>query len=186
MVDLRALRALPLAGLPPVCIGGGRVSLVAMPPMRRWLLQGPVTQAMGLILPRRPMTVAEAGARAALWLGPDEWLLLAAWDDVAMEADLVASLRGVTHSLVDVAHRNSGAYLSGPDAALTLNGAVPLDLSPAAFPVGMCTRTVFEKTGITLWRREMELWHIEAGRSFMPYIWHMLVSIAAGDAADAR
>ena len=49
-----------------------------------------------------------------------------------------------------------------------------LDLHPVAFPVGMCTRTVFGKAEIVLWRTEAEAYHIEVARSFAPYVWACL------------
>jgi sarcosine oxidase subunit gamma len=45
-----------------------------------------------------------------------------------------------------------------------------LDLHPAAFPIGMATRTLFIKAEIVLWRREADLYHIEVWRSFAGYL----------------
>ena len=48
-------------------------------------------RALGMPVPAR-LPRREHGARAALWLGPDEWLLLAAADDAAAERALASAL----------------------------------------------------------------------------------------------
>ena len=140
-------------------------------PGPRHILRGPAGGAAlgGLIVPDQPCRDAEAGPRAALWLGPDEWLLLGF---AAVETPF---------AVVDVGHRSLGFRLAGPRAAELLAGGVPLDLSPAAFPVGTCTRTIFEKAEIVLWRRAEAAWHIEVARSFAPYLCDMIAAIAAAN-----
>ena len=53
-----------------------------------------------------------------------------------------------------------------------------LDLDPAAFPVGMATRTLFTKAEIVLWRQGADTFHVEVWRSFAPYL-HGLLAEAA-------
>ena len=86
-------------------------------------------------------------------------------------------------SLVDVSHRQTAIILEGPGAADTLNAAVPLELSDAAFPVGMCVRTIFEKAEIVLWRTGLERFHVEVWRSFGPYVWELLDLVRTENAA---
>src|ERR1017187_5109365 len=51
-------------------------------------------------------TPGSSGARAALWMGPDEQLLLAAVSEGAPVARLLnEALAALPHSLVDVSHR---------------------------------------------------------------------------------
>jgi sarcosine oxidase subunit gamma len=131
--------------------------------------------ALGLSLPVDACRAAVGGAAAGLWLGPDETLLLLPpvsdrpWRDVLGEA-----LSGLTHSLVDVSHRQTGLELSSPDADAILAVGCPLDLHPTAFPTGMCTRTVFAKCEIVLWRKGPALFHIEVWRSFRAYVLGLL------------
>jgi sarcosine oxidase subunit gamma len=40
-----------------------------------------------------------------------------------------------------------------------------------AFPIGMCTRTLFGKAEIVLWRTGEAQFHIEVWRSFAGYVW---------------
>jgi len=70
--------------------------------------------------------------------------------------------------------------VEGADAAALLNAGCPLDLDEAAFPVNACTRTLLGKAEIVLWRMAPERFHVEAGRSFMPYLRAFLREAALG------
>ena len=59
-----------------------------------------------------------------------------------------------------------------------LNAGCPLDLDLAEFPVGMCTRTVFAKADIVLWRTRADAFHLEVWRSFAGYVAGLLAEIA--------
>ncbi len=158
----------------------------ATPAMSRYILRGeaaigPAGAVLGLTIPARPCIAAVMADHAALWLGPDEWLLLLPerYDPASLEA----ALSGIACSLVDVSHRQTAIVLEGPGAAETLNAAVPLDLSDPAFPVGMCVRTIFEKAEIVLWRTAHQRFHLEVWRSFAPYVWELLDLVRAENAA---
>lgn len=110
------------------------------------------------LLPVRPLTSLVEGPRAALWLGPDEWLLLAEPGTPPPQAEGLAA--------IDIAHRHLAFALEGPGAAAALSEGCPLDLDPAAFPAGACTRTLFGRIEIILWRRGAEAFEIEVARSF--------------------
>ena len=97
-------------------------------------------------------------------------------DADAIVGQLAAALGGTHHSLVDVSHRSCGCIVQGPQAATLINHGCPLDLSLTAFPVGSCTRTLFEKAGIIVWRADRDKYHVEIERSFAPYIWNMLIA----------
>ena len=81
--------------------------------------------------------------------------------------------------MVDVGHRQAGLVLEGPGAMDALAAGCPLDLHPTAFPVGMCTRTVFGKAEIVLWRQDMDRFHVEVWRSFAAYVCGLLERAAA-------
>jgi sarcosine oxidase subunit gamma len=118
--------------------------------------------------------------RASLWVGPDEYLLIALGEDNAAElaASLALALVDLPHSLVDISHRQIALEVRGPHAEAILNGGCPLDLDIAKFPVGMCTRTVFAKAEIVLWRTAPDVFHVEVWRSFADYLTALLVEIA--------
>lgn len=140
---------------------------------------GALSQALDLELPTRPKTSATKGKRAALWLGPDEWLLIGPAKD-----DLMAALSQVEafHSAVEISHRNVAFLVAGREAEATLAAGCPQDLSLAAFPVGACSRTVFGKVEVILWRTGEDAFRVECWRSFSDYTLTLLRE-AARDAA---
>jgi sarcosine oxidase subunit gamma len=121
----------------------------------------------GVVLPTTACRAETSADRAALWLGPDEWLLLAGTADTDA---LQSALQDQPAALVDVSHRTLFFRLSGSFAARTLNCGCPLDLDMTAFPVGMCTRTVLEKAEIILWRTGLEEFQVGVWRSFAAYV----------------
>ncbi|HEY1491567.1 MAG TPA: hypothetical protein VGF35_02980, partial [Steroidobacteraceae bacterium] len=67
-------------------------------PARRCILRGDSTvraaaeRAFGVAIPAQACRAGSNGARAALWLGPDEWLLIADAEDGAAAASLERAL----------------------------------------------------------------------------------------------
>jgi len=173
--------------------------LRVQPAAARFIFQGraaarsAAAAAWGVGFSEEPCRAVVNGERATLWLGPDEYLLLdtAAFGapgavgtaraidaEDTIEAALGQALTGIPHSLVNVGHRQFALRLRGPDASTILSGACPLDLDLAEFPVGMCTRTVFAKADILLWRPESDTFHVEVWRSFAAYVTGLLLEIA--------
>lgn len=128
------------------------------------------SEAFGLAFPGMNRFVA-AGARIAMRLGPDEFLLLAPEaESESAGAAIRAAMGEVPHGLVEVTDRHLGFMIVGGDSALRLNAGCPLDLAPRAFPVGMATRTLYLKAEIILWRMREDLFRVEVLRSFAPYL----------------
>jgi sarcosine oxidase, subunit gamma len=179
MRDLRAARSPPSIAASPM--------LQALPPATRYLLRGGAAvraaaeAALGLTIPSIACRAAANGEWAALWLGPDEWLLLAPETQAAVvPAALGAALGDLPHSLVDVSHRQSALSVSGREAATLLAAGCPLDLDATAFPIGMCTRTVLAKAEVVLWRIGEQAFRIEVWRSFVAYVSQFLAEAARG------
>lgn len=147
--------------------------LAAVPACMRLVLRGNADvaklagAALDVELPRQPNRAMHQGGQAALWLGPDEWLLLTEFDAASA---IETRLAGQPHSLVDVSHRQIGIVLEGSASAQMLSAGCPLDLRTHRFPVGMATRTIFMKAEIVLWRQTETRFHIEIWRSFLPYL----------------
>lgn len=158
-----------------------------LPPASRHLLRGPpqvmaaAGDALSLSISLAPCRASQQRDRAALWLGPDEQLLLSG-DAAGAETSrlLQHALRGMAHSLVDVSHRQIALAVSGPHAAPVLNAGCPLDLHASAFPVGMCTRTVLGKAQVVLWRTGEQDFHVEVWRSFTHYVARFLDEAGRG------
>ena len=164
-----------------------RVAFTAQAPCGRFLLWGDraaadaAGRAFGVALPMQAGQAASDGPRAALWLGPDEWLVLLPEEEVAAVTQRMAeTLAGAAHALVDVGHRQAAICVRGALAAAVLNAGCPLDLDISTFPPGTCTRTLFGKSEIVLWRMEENVFHVEAARSFMPYVVALLAAAARG------
>jgi sarcosine oxidase subunit gamma len=151
--------------------------LRTLAPAARFILQGgPAARAaagtaFGVTLPEDACRANAAGERAALWLGPDEQLLLApAGETEVIATQLASALSGIPHSLVDVSQRQVALQVSGLDASELLNSGCPLDLDSAEFEPGMCTRTVIGKAEAVLWRKAATEYHLEVWRSFAGYV----------------
>lgn len=124
---------------------------------------------------------SEAEGRRAVRLGPDEWLILGHGDETEeLAARIDAPLAGVFHALVDVGHRTCGLLVRGAGAEAALNAGCPLDLAPAAFPVGTATRTLLGKSEILLARTGDDAFEVECWRSFADYVREFLVEAARG------
>ena len=167
------------------------VAVVRLPRLGRFVFRGrseaveAAGGAFGAALPRQACRAAlAAGSRAALWLGPDEWLLLLPEGDAEnCAAALNRRLAGLPNSLVDVSHRQVGLEISGRNAATVLNAGCPLDLDDAVFPAGMCTRTLLGKAEIVLWRSAEQCFRLEVSQSYAPYVLGLLREAMRGFAA---
>ncbi|MER9741158.1 sarcosine oxidase subunit gamma [Mesorhizobium sp. M0187] len=161
------------------------VKVEVLPPAERMSLRAPeasvaaLSKALGLTLPKQPKTSAAKAGRTALWLGPDEWLVI---DEAGK--DPLADCAGVAalHSAVGISHRNVAFAVTGPAAAAAINAGCPQDLSLEAFPVGAASRTILGKCEILLLRTAADAFRVECWRSFSDYVFTFL-SEAASDAA---
>lgn len=150
------------------------VTLTTAPTFSRFVFRGrpaaiaAVEAAFGVALPDT-CRAATAGTRSALWLGPDEWLLLAPEGDRdAIETAFKDGLGELPYSLVDVGERQIAFRIEGKQATILLNAGCPLDFDTV--PVGFCSRTMLGKAEIVLWRTAPDHFHIEVWRSFASYV----------------
>lgn len=161
------------------------VTLAVLPPAQRISLRAPdasvaaLSKALGVELPRKPKTSAAKAGRTALWLGPDEWLVI---DEAGKDPLADCAEVAVLHSAVGISHRNVAISVTGPAAATTINSGSPQDLSLDVFPVGAASRTILGKAEIVLLRTAADAFRVECWRSFSDYVFTFL-SEAAGDAA---
>ncbi len=136
--------------------------LALLPDLCRYSLRGDQAAlaagcaAFGVPSPRMLYATTD-GTRSALWLGPDELLLLAPRQTPA-PCDSFS---------VDVSERQVALSLTGADCDRVLAAGCPLDLQK--FGVNSCTRTLLGKADIVLWRTAPLAWHIEVWRSFASY-----------------
>jgi sarcosine oxidase, subunit alpha len=158
----------------------GSVQLTMLAPTTRICVRaGPAASTaiglgLGVLLPTAPCRSIVSRERAALWLGPDEWLIVAPDDAFGLVEQITAAAGRHPASIVDVSHSFRTLEISGPRATWCLNGFCALDLALHAFPVGMCTRTLLGKAGVILWRMAAEVFHLHVPRSLAPYVWACL------------
>ncbi|WFP78342.1 sarcosine oxidase subunit gamma [Mesorhizobium sp. WSM4906] len=162
------------------------VKVEILPPAERISLRAPeasltaLSKALGVTLPTKPKTSATKGGRTALWLGPDEWLIV---DEAGKDPLADCAKLSALHSAVGISHRNVAISVTGPAAAVTVNSGCPQDLSLEAFPVGAASRTILGKSEIVLLRTGADAFRVECWRSFSDYVFTLL-SEAASDAAN--
>ena len=112
---------------------------------------GAAAGVLGFALPTKPNTTVGEGGLLALWLGPDEWLVVTPPDVQARLADsLEAALQGVHASVTDVTGGQTVITLSGPSARDVLAKGCPLDLHPSVFGPGDCAQTLLAKANVTM------------------------------------
>jgi sarcosine oxidase subunit gamma len=139
---------------------------------------GAVTAALGVELPVKPNTTAAGDGIAVLWLGPDEWLVVAA-PDAGMAAGLEMALAGDHGAVTDVSESRAVIGLAGANARQVLMKGCSLDLHPRAFRAGRCTQTLLARAGVILHQTGNEpAYDIYVARSFADYLWTWLEDAA--------
>lgn len=108
---------------------------------------------VGPRLPVEPNTTASGSGVTAVWLGPDEWLLLAPHADAGeLAGALRAALEHWHASVLDVSGQRTVLAVDGPAAAAVLAHGCALDLHPRAFGVGDCGQTLLAGVPVLLLR----------------------------------
>lgn len=178
-----AERVHPLAGRQAA---GRNVHIEPAEPAFRMSLRAPqksigaLSKSLGLALPKSPKNSISNGQRAALWLGPDDWLIIDTGKSNPVDA---LSKTRVLHSAVDVSHRNTAITVTGSGAEALLSAGCPQDLDRKVFAVDACSRTVFGNAEVVLWRTGSNTFRLECWRSFSTYIFDFLEEAARS--ADA-
>jgi sarcosine oxidase, subunit gamma len=108
-----------------------------------------------LALPAAPNTWRLSGGREVLWLGPDEWLLVAEPGSApTMLEELEGALEGLHHSLVDVSAERTVVELVGDGRIDLLTRGCGLDLHPRSWRAGRCAQTLLAHVPVLLQERE--------------------------------
>ena len=135
-------------------------------------------------LPLEPNTAIDDGHRAALWLGPDEWLVLGRpGDQGAIVSELEAAFGGAHRSVVDVSANRVAIELTGADRFELLSCVCALDLETPAWHAGRCAQTLVGRAQVILQEREATTGML-VRPSFADYVVDLF--LAASDAMDVR
>ncbi|WP_328869354.1 sarcosine oxidase subunit gamma [Streptomyces sp. NBC_00287] len=131
-------------------------------------------KALGASLPRQCGRTTAAGPRTVLWLGPDEWLVLAEGASVASE--LKEALGADPGSVVDVSANRTTLELTGPAARQALEKGCPLDLHPRAFGPGRAVSTTVGPVAVLLWQvDDVPTYRLLPRSSFADYLARWLI-----------
>jgi len=137
--------------------------------------------ALGFTLPVEPITVSSHEDRRALWLGPDEWLVVGpVGQEAAIELELRNGLSGALGSIVDVSANRTVLEIGGPKALELLAHGVPIDLDARSFAPGRCAQTLLAKAQVIIETRDESTFHLFVRASFASYVADWLLD-AAGD-----
>lgn len=124
-------------------------------------------------LPLVPNSSVAAGARMALWLGPDQWLIVLPPAD---PVPLAHALAGHQASVVDVSDLRALFELAGPRARDVLRKGCAVDLHPREFRPGCCALTALARVRAAIRQAdERPAYQVWAERSYAEYLWNWLM-----------
>ena len=141
--------------------------------------------SVGLSLPTEPCTAATTEAGAALWLGPDEWLIVTVpGAEGALAASLHAALAGLPAAVVDVTDSRTMLRVSGHAARAVLAKGCALDFHPRGFAAGAVKQSLLAKVDVVIRRPSGApddadpVFEVTVLRSFADHLWRWLVDAA--------
>lgn len=110
-----------------------------------------IAAVLGGPLPTVACTASRFGEFEVLWLGPDEWLVLA---PPGWETSLAAALREAIGScdgaVTDVSAERTALELTGAHVREVLARGCSIDLHPKVKPIGSCVQTLLARTGVVI------------------------------------
>lgn len=137
---------------------------------------GRIEKTLGAPLPRECGRISAYGPHTAVWLGPDEWLVLSQTEVAPVVAELTEALAGDAGSVVDVSANRTTLELGGPAARQVLEKGCPLDLHPRAFGPGRAVSTTVGPVPVLLWQvNEAPTYRLFPRASFADYLARWLV-----------
>jgi sarcosine oxidase, subunit gamma len=158
--------------------GLGKIDLRGDPHDRGFMTA--VGRVLDLLLPTEPCTSAAKAQIAALWLGPDEWLVTCPAGEVPLlQSSLREALADVHAAITDVTDGRVAFRVAGPSARDVLAKGCPLDLHPRAFAPGSCAQSLLAKASVLIHLLEDDdergpSFDVYVSRSFAHYLWMWL------------
>lgn len=149
------------------------VTIGARRPATMWSVRAKTAPGVfGIALPAAPNTAVGNDDARALWLGPDEWLVVSSRSLAAPEA-------AADVTLTDVGHGRAALRLSGRKVRDMLAKGCALDLDPRVFPPNACAQTSIAKINVLLDRVGQDVFDLYCSRSYAGSMWHWLTESAA-------
>jgi sarcosine oxidase subunit gamma len=144
-------------------------------------VQVAVRVACGQDVPARLGAALDADGHGALWMAPDELLLLVP-DATATVAGVQGALAGLPHLAADVSDARVGFRLTGPGARAVLARLTPADLSAPGFGPGQIRRTRLAQVACAVWMTGPAPVDLVVMRSVAAYAAGLLQGAAAAEA----
>ena len=141
----------------------------------------------GVLLPLTPNRVAVTGALRVLWLGPDEWLVVAEGDAPDLLPRLERAVAGLRAAVTDLSSSRTIFELSGDGARNLLAAGCSLDLHPRAFGPGECAQTLLARVPVILDQLDdTPGYRILVRRSYARWLIDWIIDAVAGIKTDPR
>lgn len=113
-----------------------------------------VAEVLGAELPAACGRVSAGPESDALWLGPDEFLVISENDATKLTETLTEALGDSPGLVVDLSANRTTLELSGPSARAVLEKGCSVDLHPREFTAGMAVVTQVGAAPVILWQTD--------------------------------
>jgi len=134
---------------------------------------------LGVDLPKAPRTSHSFGDVKALWLSPDQWLILCSRDKApALAAELHTALAGIHSLAVDVSDMRTIIRLEGEGAREVMMKSTSLDFTDEDFTPGYVRRVRFAEIAALFNIVEANVIDVYVFRSYANYAWDFLLKAA--------
>jgi sarcosine oxidase, subunit gamma len=147
-----------------------------------------VKDVTGFDLPTVPRTSAAWGEFQALWLAPDQWLILCTGARrIELRSNLCAALEGIHSLAVDVSDMRAVLRVEGAAARNVLLKGCSLDLLGAGYGVGTARRVRFAEIAALLHvvSEKPDAIDLYVFRSYADYAWDWFLANARAEASVA-
>ena len=136
------------------------------------LFAASIRSVLGFNVPAVPNTFASQEVYTAVWLGPNEWLIITqSKEESALIERLRRSLTGIHSSVTDVSGGQTVLRLSGPHVRDVLAKGCTLDLHSRSFGPGQCAQTNIAHAAVTLLQiDDSPTYEVVVRRSFAGYL----------------
>jgi len=135
----------------------------------------------GIPLPLAPNRVAATGKLRALWLGPDEWLVVVEGDAPDLLPRLERAVVGRRAAVSDLSSSRAIIEIGGSAARDVLAAGCGLDLHPRAFGPGQCAQTLLARVPVILDQLdEVPHFRLLVRRSYVRWLVDWLIDAAEG------
>jgi sarcosine oxidase, subunit gamma len=131
-----------------------------------------VRRGTNILLPEVPNTSLSSTGISALWLGPQEWLIVTSPGlESAVQSSLRETLTNRNHAVTDVTSGNAVIRLSGTRARDVVAKGCSIDLHDRFLGPACCVQTYIAKAGVLLWRPDdSSRLNLIVRRSFAEYL----------------